>query len=178
MGILLDSFAMKPAPDETAGPAPPDGHATETLWDRPGFLVRRLHQIHVAMFIEECAGESLTPVQFGLLSILAETPGLDQITLGAELGIDRTNVADVLERLERRGLLTRAVNARDRRMKLATLTARGEACVRRNKPSMRRAQERLLAPLTPGERDTFMKLLRRLAEENNRAGRTRLREPR
>ncbi len=168
---------MKQAPDETAEPAPPDGHASGTLWDRPGFLVRRLHQIHVAMFLEECAGETITPVQFGLLSILAEMPGLDQITLGAELGIDRTNVADVLDRLERRGLLTRIVNPRDRRMKLATLTSRGKAYVRRNEPSMRRAQERLLAPLAPGDRKIFMKLLRRLAEGNNRSGRTRLREP-
>ncbi|MEE8444474.1 MAG: MarR family transcriptional regulator, partial [Alphaproteobacteria bacterium] len=148
-------------------PGEPDGQAAGTLWDRPGFLVRRLHQIHVAMFLEECAGASMTPVQYGLLSILAEAPGLDQVALAAELGIDRTNVADVLERLERRGLLTRAVNPRDRRMKLATLTNAGKGYVRKNRALMLRAQERLLDPLSPGDARSFMALLRRLVEENN-----------
>jgi DNA-binding MarR family transcriptional regulator len=158
-------------------PEGPDGHATQTLWDRPGFLVRRLHQIHVAMFLEECASANMTPVQYGLLSILADAPGLDQVTLAAELGIDRANVADVLERLEKRGLLKRAVNPGDRRMKLATLTNAGKGYVSRNRAPMLRAQERLLDPLSPGERKTFMALLRRLVEENNPVGRAHLREP-
>jgi DNA-binding MarR family transcriptional regulator len=158
--------------------AAPDSHATQTLWDRPGFLVRRLHQIHVAMFLEECAGANMTPLQYGLLSILADAPGLDQVALAAELGIDRANVADVLERLEKRGLLTRAVNPRDRRMKLATLTNAGKGYVRKNRALMLRAQERLLDPLSPNQRKTFMALLRRLVEENNRSGRAHLREPR
>ncbi len=156
----------------------PDTHAAGTLWDRPGFLVRRLHQIHVAMFLEECASANMTPVQYGLLSILADAPRLDQVALAADLGIDRANVADVLERLEKRGLLTRAVNPRDRRMKLATLTNTGKGYVRKNRALMLRAQERLLDPLSPDQRKTFMALLRRLVEENNRAGRAHLREPR
>ena len=154
-----------------------DSHATATLWDRPGFLVRRLHQIHVAMFLEECASANMTPVQYGLLSILADAPGLDQVALAAELGIDRTNVADVLERLEKRGLLTRAVNPGDRRMKLATLTNAGKGYVQKNRALMLRAQERLLDPLSPGDRKTFMALLRRLVEDNNTSGRARLRDP-
>jgi hypothetical protein len=33
------------------------------LWARPGFLVRRLHQISVAIFMEEMASLEITPVQ-------------------------------------------------------------------------------------------------------------------
>ena len=25
------------------------------LWDRPGYIVRRLHQVHMGLFAEECA---------------------------------------------------------------------------------------------------------------------------
>ena len=37
------------------------------LMSRPGFLIRRLHQIHIALFLEECAGVDITPVQYTLL---------------------------------------------------------------------------------------------------------------
>ena len=40
------------------------------LQERPGFLIRRLHQIHVALFMEECAAESITPVQYSILTAL------------------------------------------------------------------------------------------------------------
>ena len=40
----LDSRAMKSSVREPRLP----------LWSRPGFLVRRLHQIHYALFFEEC----------------------------------------------------------------------------------------------------------------------------
>ena len=38
------------------------------LWQRPGFLIRRLNQIHVALFFESCKGFEITPVQYGLLT--------------------------------------------------------------------------------------------------------------
>src|ERR1700730_16523655 len=66
------------------------GNASE-LWSRPGFLVRRLHQISVAIFLEEMAGLEITPVQYGALMIVAADPGIDQSALAAELGIDSAN---------------------------------------------------------------------------------------
>src|SRR5258707_124441 len=66
------------------------------LWSRPGYLVRRLHQIHSALFAEECKKFNLTPVQYGLLTVLRHHPGSDQVTIGKEVGIDRTNAAEVL----------------------------------------------------------------------------------
>ena len=75
-------------------------HSDMPLWARPGYLLRRLHQIHYALFFEECAGFEITPVQYGLLTTLSLNPDLDQNSLARELGIDRTNVADVLSRLD------------------------------------------------------------------------------
>ena len=78
-------------------------HSDMPLWGRPGFLLRRLHQIHYALFFEECAGFDITPVQYGLLTTLSLNPDLDQNSLARELGIDRTNVADVLNALRDAG---------------------------------------------------------------------------
>jgi len=146
-------------------------HANMPLWARPGYLLRRLHQIHYALFFEECAGFGITPVQYGLLTTLSLNPDLDQNSLGRELGIDRTNVADVVNRLTRRGLLQRRRSPDDRRMVLARLTPAGERLTKKMYRSMRRAQERLLAPLPPHERQAFIITLIRLIDGNNHLGR-------
>lgn len=151
----------------------PDSY--ETLWDRPGFLVRRLHQIHVAMFHEECSNFSITPVQFGLLTILDGKSPLDQVTLAAEVGIDRTNVADVVTRLESRGLVERRANQSDRRIRLVSITDDGRAFRQQVHKCMETAQERFLSPLQEEDRRLFMRLLRYLVETNNETGRAALR---
>ena len=61
---------------------------TGHLWQRPGFLIRRVNQIHIAMFFESCKDFAITPVQYGLLTTLAERPNLDQTSLCAEVGVD------------------------------------------------------------------------------------------
>src|SRR6266540_3919666 len=121
-------------------------HSEMPLWGRPGYLLRRLHQIHYALFFEECAGFDITPVQYGLLTTLSLNPDLDQNSLARELGIDRTNVADVLNRLARRGLLQRRRSADDGRMVLARLTRPGERLTRKMyRPMRRRAASRARA---------------------------------
>ncbi len=146
-----------------------------SLWSRPGFLVRRLHQIHVAMFMEELAEDQVTPIQYGLMSILVDKPGLDQFSVAEELGIDRANVADVLKRLESRRLVLRIVDPHNKRRKICLATREGEEFVEKYRPRMQNAQQRLLAPLSSTERATFLELLYKLIEANNEAGRAALR---
>jgi DNA-binding MarR family transcriptional regulator len=149
-----------------------------SIWERPGFLVRRLHQIHVAMFLEAMSEENVTPIQYGLLSILLDRPGLDQLSVAKELGIDRANVGDVLNRLEKRKLLTRVVDPNDKRRKVCLLTHDGIAFVHKYHEKMRQTQKRLLKPLSSEERRTFMTLLRCLVGVNNDIGRAPLTPPR
>ena len=147
--------------------APPASEIEARLWDRPGFLIRRLHQIHVALFLEECRGFDVTPVQYAVLTALAIAPGRDQITLARDAGIDRTNVADVLKRLAERGLIERRRGAADRRVRLAYLTPEGAALTERMEAAMLRAQERLVAPLSEAERARLMRSLAALVAANN-----------
>ena len=149
-----------------------------SLWSRPGFLVRRLHQIHVAMFMEELSAEQVTPVQYGLLSILVDMPGLDQFSIAEELGIDRANVHDVLKRLESRKLLLRVVDPHNKRRKICLATQEGAEFVARHHAGMQAAQKRLLQPLTDAERSTFVELLHKLVNATNGFGRTVLRSSR
>lgn len=144
------------------------------LWRRPGYLVRRLNQIHCALFHEECAAFDITPVQYGVLTTLSLKPGLDQNSIAQEVGIDRTNVADVLSRLARRGLVRRERGREDRRTYVTWLTPEGTRLTRAMLAPMKRAQERMLEPLDAAERERFLALLLRLIDANNDVSRAAL----
>ena len=144
------------------------------LWDRPGHLIRRLHQIHVALFLEECEEFNLTPVQFGVLTILYDRAVLDQVTIANQLGVDRNTTADVIRRLERRGLLVRSISLEDKRAKLACIKTEGRELVDAAKPRMIRAQERLVSAIDNDELSAVMEIMGKLVLSNNEGSRTRL----
>lgn len=148
-----------------------DWHA-KPLQERPGFLIRRLHQIHTALFAEECAGEGITPVQYSILSALDQMGVAEQIVLSRAVGLDTTNVADVLARLERQKLVRRRVSQHDKRMKAVSLTQAGRALLQRVDAGAARAHERTLAALPPKDRARFMRDLAKLVAFNDEIGST------
>jgi MarR family transcriptional regulator, lower aerobic nicotinate degradation pathway regulator len=141
------------------------------LWERPGFLVRRLHQIHSAMFAENCARFGVTPVQYSVLSVVREMPGLDQSRLAYEIGIDRSNAADVVTRMQKAGLIELRRGTEDRRTKTTYLTRKAEGILERLDPEALAAHEALLETLTPARRRLFLQLLRQLVADRNDLGR-------
>ncbi len=141
------------------------------LRDRPGHLIRRLHQIHVAIFLEECSDFNLTPVQFGVLNVLAGGKVLEQVAIASRIGIDRNNAADVIRRLESRGLLKRPESTKDKRAKLARITEKGRELVDAVFPAMAEAQRRFVEPLTDSEYSRLMELMEKLVVGNNAASR-------
>src|SRR6266404_5556098 len=101
------------------------------LDQRPGFLIRRLHQIHVALFQKRCAAFEITPLQYSLLSALATRGTADQTTLAADVALDRTTTTGALKRLQLRKFVERAIHPRDRRAQICRLTRAGAALLRR-----------------------------------------------
>jgi DNA-binding MarR family transcriptional regulator len=144
------------------------------LLSRPGFLIRRLHQLHVAVFLEECADFDVTPVQYAVLSVLYRDKPLDQVSVAAEVGIDRNNAADVLRRLERRGFVERVASETDKRAKLTRITGKGRAFVEDAHGAMERAQDRFTGSLNKRDRDRLMDLLQKVMLDNNDSGRAPL----
>jgi MarR family transcriptional regulator, organic hydroperoxide resistance regulator len=62
-----------------------------------------------------------------VLSALDKTPGLTQAELGKSLGLDKTTLMSQLDGLERRGLVVRHSDRRDRRLRIPVITDDGEA---------------------------------------------------
>src|ERR1700681_4219614 len=133
-------------------------HKSSNSWplgQRPGFLIRRLHQIHVALFQKKCAAFEVTPLQYSLLSALAARKTADQTTLAADIALDRTTTTGALKRLGARNLVERAVNDQDRRARLVRLTSAGAALLAQIETSARSAHRATLEGLTEREQAVF-----------------------
>ncbi|HSV79306.1 MAG TPA: MarR family winged helix-turn-helix transcriptional regulator [Ramlibacter sp.] len=128
----------------------------------PGHLIRRAHQVSVAIFMEETAGYDVTPVQFSILNALLEDPGEDQVTLARKVAFDAATFGSVITRLEARGWVRREPDPADRRRKRLWVTQEGGDTARTMKRAVGKVQQRILAPLEDGERAQLVALLDRL----------------
>lgn len=144
------------------------------VYHMPGHLIRRAQQIAVSIFLEECAPTDLTPVQYAAMVAVRDNPGIDATRLSALIAFDRSTLGNVLERMEGKGYIQRVAHAEDRRIKLLALSDKGEAVLDGVETRVLKAQERILAPLAPEDRETFMRMLSQLVEINNEASRAPL----
>ncbi|MPW06105.1 MarR family transcriptional regulator [Paraburkholderia sp. CNPSo 3155] len=129
---------------------------------KPGALIRRLQQVSVRLFAEETKDYNMTSIQFGALQVIADRPGIDQITLCQATDIDRTSIMRVLERLKSEDLITKEASTEDRRVSNISITEAGRERIDRVVDGAEASQVRLLAPLTPDERKEFMRMMIKL----------------
>jgi DNA-binding MarR family transcriptional regulator len=120
-----------------------------------GFLLVRIAEAVDRLFVAALADLSLKPRQLRLLVLVDRSPGLTQRELAVQLGMDAGNLIDVLDALETRGLLRRERDPADRRQRLVSLTAEGEALLRQATEATERVEDRLFAHLSTDERANF-----------------------
>lgn len=147
----------------------------DAVYTAPGYLFRRMQQIAVALFMEECKAFDLTPVQYAALIAISTHPGIDATRLSAVIAFDRSTLGSVIERLEAKAFIEREPAVEDRRVKLLTLTKAGAAVLESIMPSVDKAQARMLQPLKPADRKALLALLTQLVDLNNEASRVPLR---
>jgi DNA-binding MarR family transcriptional regulator len=137
-------------------------HRPWPLSERPGFLIRRLHQIHVALFQEACGAFEITPLQYSLHSALAVRKTADQTTLAADIALDRTTTTGALKRLAARNFVEIAVDDEDRRARLCRLTPAGSALLAKIEASARAAHRATLDNLSEREQAAFVDMMQRI----------------
>lgn len=145
--------------------------------EAPGHLARRFQQIAVAVFHSEmgAAGFDLTPVQYAALAQIASEPGLDQATLASHIAHDRTTIGGVVDRLVEKGLVTRAINRKDRRARELRMTDAGQQMLKDIAPAVAETQRILLSGLSEREAAQFMKLFAKAIAALNDLSRAPLR---
>jgi DNA-binding MarR family transcriptional regulator len=135
------------------------------LYARPGFLLRRAHQISAAVFEDECSDVGLTPAQFGVLTVLGAQPGMGQSSLARALGFDKVTVLRVLRGLEGRALLARTPTTANRRNISVALTPAGAQLLELAQKPAETAYRRLMAPLDREQQAQLLELLQVLTGE-------------
>lgn len=128
----------------------------------PAHLIRRTHQIAMALFMQEVGGFDITPVQFAVLNALMDEPGQDQVSLAARVAFDAATSGSVIGRLETKGWVRRRPDEKDRRRKRLWVTPQGCAVVSQIRRAAVRTQRRLLEPLDPGEQELLLEMLGRV----------------
>ncbi|RTM09879.1 MAG: MarR family transcriptional regulator, partial [Bradyrhizobiaceae bacterium] len=157
-------------------PSKPSAPITiDAVYAAPGYLFRRMQQIAVSIFMEECKAFDLTPVQYAALIAIHTHPGIDATRLSAVIAFDRSTLGSVIERLQAKDYVERKPAPEDKRIKLLYLTKSGAAILREIIPAVERAQARMLEPLKPADRKTLLGLMSQLVDLNNEASRVPLR---
>lgn len=149
---------------KAAGPRA-DTKVYKDLLDQPGHLFRRGEQICVSAYYD-ALGTAITPMQYGVLRMVHEHPGLDQVMLARALALDTSTTAEIATRLERKGLLRRELHIVKRRHRLLYLTDEGQAVLVDVVREVNKLRGALLGRLKPDEQKDLMRLLRRFVEVN------------
>jgi MarR family transcriptional regulator, temperature-dependent positive regulator of motility len=136
------------------------------VYDEPGHLIRRAQQIAVSLF-HSIIGNGVTPIQYCVLRVLQEHPGIDQVTLARFCALDTSTAADLAVRLEERGLVRRMMPMKSKRFRLLYLTPRGTALLKKLVPRSTVLASRLLQALNREEQKVFMQLLKKFVHLNN-----------
>ena len=129
--------------------------------DQIGFILRKANQRHVAIFAARIS--DLTPPQFAALSKLNDVGETSQNQLGALVAMDAATIKGVIDRLKARGLVDLTRHEGDKRRLMVSLTDGGRATVAQLTPLAEQITAETLAPLSPREAATLLKLLARIA---------------
>lgn len=144
-----------------------DGHkgGKTVLDDSPSHLLHRVLQIALDIYNAEAGEGALTQRQYALLQALDGVPdGMTQTDLVRATGIDRSTLADLVARMLSKQLLARERSAADARANLVRLDAAGRKALNEMQPRVLAADEKILSLLSPPKRDSFVKLLRKIAQ--------------
>ena len=133
------------------------------LPDLIGYQLRMAQRAIFADFAETVGADDISPGLFGILVVIGQNPGLTQQALANAAHLDRSSVVSVIDKLERRGLVSR--RAADGRSNGLFLAAQGQALLRGLKRKVALHEQRVAQNLTAAERARLVSLLQRIFPE-------------
>ena len=127
-----------------------------------GYQLRRAQVAVFQHFGETMGALDITPGQFGMLAVIDSNPGLSQTQLGNALGIDRSTVVAMIDRLEARGLVIRATAPNDRRSHALRLSEDGTAMLKKLEGMVRAHERHISRALSADDQRRLIQLLGRV----------------
>ena len=131
----------------------------DDLYHRPGFLIRRMHQLFVGIFEDECKNLNLSPPQYRVIKVLSLHPGQDQSSLARMVGLDKVTTLHIIRNLEARKLISRVRLPNNKKRFSIVLTNSGITMVKKSQILVNKAYLRIMAPMTATQGKQFLGLL-------------------
>jgi DNA-binding MarR family transcriptional regulator len=151
-------------PERAASPPAP-ARSIGRLSELQGFRFRRI-QNHLSRRLMESPGfDASKPGELSALAILKANPGLSQVELSEELGLDKAMIVVIIDDLEKRGLARRERALDDRRRNLLYITPEGERVMTRWFKVALDIERPLREALTPDEFKLLSGLLDRVYDQ-------------
>ena len=132
------------------------------LPDLLGYHLRRAQTAVFQDFASSIDGANVTPGQFGVLALIEANAGLSQTRLAEILGIDRSTLVAVIDKLERQGLVERAARPNDRRSHALKLSRQGQSRFEALARLVKKHEARVAQRLSAREREALIELLQRI----------------
>lgn len=132
-----------------------------------GYHMRRASAVIAGDFTRAIAGTGMRQVLFGILSVIAANPGINQGSVGRALGIQRANMVSLVNELVDAGLVLRETHAVDRRALILSLTRAGYEKVQTSLERIRLHEDALLSDLSSAERKQLIDLLARIISQQS-----------
>ncbi|MBL8549727.1 MAG: winged helix-turn-helix transcriptional regulator [Hyphomonadaceae bacterium] len=134
------------------------------LSQSPSHLLHRAQQFAQDRFAAAAGARGITLRQFAVLAAIAEQPGRSQTDLVLATGVDRSTLADMITRMEKRSWILRVTAADDARANAVTLAPGGRAALNAAIPFAKAADEALMEALPRGDRKPLLDFLAKLSE--------------
>lgn len=137
-------------------------------WDNPRFynwvsVARACHAVERAV-AAALVPLDLKPAQLDVLMNLHRHPGMSQHDLARKLLVGRSNITMLLPQMEKRALLRRENDQKDKRVMRLSLTREGEALLMKALKVHTALIEKAMSQSTPAECDLIGEQMRRVAE--------------
>ncbi len=134
------------------------------LAELPTWLIGETYRHAYRLLSSRLATVGSRGYDYRLLAALQEFGPTSQAKLGRRTGLDRSDVAAVLNDLGGRGLVERSPDPTDGRRNIITIRPAGMAHLRLLDGLLTDVQDELLAPLSPADREQLISLLTRVLE--------------
>jgi DNA-binding MarR family transcriptional regulator len=127
-----------------------------------GYNIRRAQIALWRDFLRTVAEGEIRPGMFSAIVLVRANPGISQIELAKELGIDKASMVGLIDRLEDAGWIQRKRSREDRRRHGLTVTTSGQSMYRELKREMIEHERKFVERFSGSERKQLVALLQRL----------------
>src|SRR6266498_1507612 len=135
--------------------------------------LRLVHPVHrathrIGLYLDDLRERGLTQGEAHILALLAHSGRANVADLHRGLAHKRSTLTSILDRLARRGLITRAVGETDRRTFVVRLTAKGRRLAQRVQRHLSALERAVVRRLSATDNKGFNKVVATLEQQAHR----------